>query len=257
MVEGRPHRRLELTTTILDAVNAATSDPHQRQALLFACGAESGCTSVQNRGGYPAYGPWQIALPYHPDVTIAQANDPGFAARFMVERMNVAACTAKQGALWLTDIATARLNAARCIEGAGPSEPYSAAQQSEGKRFADMATAGAGTHSTFDQCLIAANNDPAKVKACIIAQGNTGPSLPGVGDIVSAVVPGAAGLGQLAGAASGVATLAGRAFDAVSSPDFWVSVLLVLGGLFLAMSGTNNLVSRSSTARVASAAALA
>lgn len=110
---------------LVSAVNGVTKNFQERAVLLFACGAESNCQPIQNAQGAPAYGPWQIYLPYHNEVTVAQANDPKFAANYMYTHMSVASCTASQD--W-SNANAALLNAARCVEHASPQETYSAAQ---------------------------------------------------------------------------------------------------------------------------------
>lgn len=199
-------------TSLLDAVRAATSNPNEQATLLYACGAETGCQSIQNAGGYPAYGPWQIALPYHPDVTQEQANDPVFAASFMARTMGLARCTAAQGGLWVSNPTEARLRAARCLE--VPGVPYSAAQQASGNRFADMATNAPGAAPT-------ATIDPGK-----IVNGGTPFNLPGIPNPLAEPM---AMLTKLMGA--------------LYNPDFYISLLLVMGGFALALMGTGHLLS--------------
>jgi hypothetical protein len=120
---------------LVNAVKGVTSNPHEEAAMLFACGAESGCQPIQNRTGAPAYGPWQIYLPYHAGVSVAQANDPQYAADYMYNNMNVKSCAAQ--ADW-TDPHAAMLQAGRCIENASPLEQYSTAQKDEGWSFGDQ-----------------------------------------------------------------------------------------------------------------------
>lgn len=219
------------------AVANVTRDPYEQAALLYACAAESGCQSIQNYAGAPAYGPWQIYLPFHPGVTVAEANDPAFAANYIYTHRNVRGCVQDQGGLWKTAPMQAAFNAARCIEGGTPAEPYSAAQIEAGQMAAQPVIQSGGIGATGNGSI---------------------PVLSGIGQTANNIVsniPVIGGLANTAGAVSGLAAMFAHLLDFLSSPDFWISILLVFLGIALVIMGLGKLASNSPVVQQAASAA--
>lgn len=73
-------------TALTDAIDAATSDPSLRLALrlgaLLEGGSLSGPWAPGDQG--TSFGPYQIHLPAHPDMTQAGAEDPATAVLYML-----------------------------------------------------------------------------------------------------------------------------------------------------------------------------
>lgn len=67
------------------AINSVTTDPVLRQAMALGSWMEGGWGPTYGVGDHGhSFGPFQIYLVAHPDVTAAQASDPNFAARYML-----------------------------------------------------------------------------------------------------------------------------------------------------------------------------
>ncbi len=224
---------MAIPNSILSAVANITSDPREQAALLYACAAESGCQSIQNYAGAPAYGPWQIYLPYHPGVTIAQADDPQFAANYIYTHRNVKGCVQQQN--WNAPMQAA-FAAARCIEGGTPAEPYSQAQRTAGEMAAQIPLQGTLKGTTSGSI----------------------PILSGIGDLAgnaANAIPGVQGVKDAAGALTGIAAMFAHLLDFLSSPDFWISVLLVFVGIALVLVGFSRLAANSTVVKTAVSAA--
>lgn len=81
-----------MSTALEAAIDSATADPHLRVALrlgaLLEGGSYAGPWSVGDQG--TSYGPYQIHLTAHPDITAAQANDPTQAVLYMLPEYEAA-----------------------------------------------------------------------------------------------------------------------------------------------------------------------
>ena len=202
---------------VVAAVRGLTNDPREQAAMLFACGAESGCAPIQNRQGAPAYGPWQIYLPIHKTMTIATANNPRTAASYMYNHMNVPECVKSQD--W-SNPQQALLLAARCIEHASPQEQYSPAQIAQAQAIVSkyVSTTGAtsGKSGTADNGNVTVQVGPAQIE------------LPRGQNPISAGV-------------SGAFQMIGNAIAALLSTDLMERALLILVGLILIGSGISAL----------------
>lgn len=88
--------------SLLAAIDAATvGNPRLRQSMLMGSALESGGVNTGPFGG-GAVGGFQIQLSAHPGVTVAQAQDPVFATRFMLGAYTAALAAVPAG-LWNTD----------------------------------------------------------------------------------------------------------------------------------------------------------
>jgi hypothetical protein len=87
--------------SLVAAIDAATAgNPRLRQAELLGAQLESGGSNTAVGAG--SYGAFQIQLSAHPGVTVAQAESPGFAARFITPAYT-AALAKVPAALWKSD----------------------------------------------------------------------------------------------------------------------------------------------------------
>lgn len=69
---------------VVDAILGATTDAHVRAAMLMGAQLESGWNPNAVGDNGHSYGPFQIYLVAHPNVSPAQAKDPAWAAAFML-----------------------------------------------------------------------------------------------------------------------------------------------------------------------------
>lgn len=96
---------------VVDAILAATTDVHVRMAMLMGAMLESGMNvnSVGDNG--KSFGPYQIYTVAHPNVSPAQAKDPGWATAFMLPAYQAGVAKVSP-ALWTADPAKAAATAA-------------------------------------------------------------------------------------------------------------------------------------------------
>lgn len=101
----------DLKKGIINAVFQVTSDPLVRRAMLMGAQMESGMdpNSVGDQG--TSYGAWQIHLPAHPEATVAKAEDPIWAANFMLPAYQKGVSEVSSG-LWNQDPGMAAATAA-------------------------------------------------------------------------------------------------------------------------------------------------
>jgi hypothetical protein len=133
-----------LMVTPYQAVAQTVRDPHVALTALAACEAETGCQSINQIGGGPGRGPWQIEVGYpgasnYGQISEADANNPTTALAYMLPRFEKAAASIP-ASLWNSDPKTAAFTAARIAEctNGNPNVPcpngpsYSASQISGG-----------------------------------------------------------------------------------------------------------------------------
>jgi hypothetical protein len=104
----------DMVTTInpvVDAINQTASNARVRLAMLMGAKLESGwrADAVGDNGN--SFGPFQINIPAHPNVSSASAQDPVFASRFMLPAYE-AGVNRVDPALWNSDPALAAATAA-------------------------------------------------------------------------------------------------------------------------------------------------
>lgn len=96
---------------VVDAILGATNDAHVRAAMLMGAQMESGMTTGAVGDNGKSFGPFQIYLVAHPNVSAAQAKDPGWAAAFMLPAYQ-AGVNKVTPSLWTADPAKAAATAA-------------------------------------------------------------------------------------------------------------------------------------------------
>lgn len=69
---------------VVDAILAATTDPHLRASMLMGTKLESGWNPNAVGDSGWSFGPYQIYLKAHPSVTPAQAKDPAWSTNYMM-----------------------------------------------------------------------------------------------------------------------------------------------------------------------------
>lgn len=109
------------TDPVVAGIFAATPNSDTREAMLIGSRLESNWDPTAVGAG--SYGAFQLQLSNpdaHPGVTIAEADDPAWAARFMEPGYQSAA--AAQGSLWSSDPERAAVQAAVAAE--RPASPY-------------------------------------------------------------------------------------------------------------------------------------
>lgn len=203
---------------VINAVKRVTSNPHEQATLLYACGAESNCdpNAVQIGGG-PGRGAWQIETTWLP---ANEAFNPYTAAQALYSKWNVPGCTDAQGGLWQSDPATAARNAAQCTERAA--QPYNSAAQTRGQTMA------------FNNPLMPICDVPGLGNICKLPIGPTGP-INSIGSAIGAVTGDNSPLG-------GIGNFFGMVMSIFSDPDWFLRVLLIVGGFALVMMGVGNLM---------------
>lgn len=100
---------------VVDAILGTTNDAHVRAAMLMGAQLESGMSTSAVGDNGKSYGPFQIYLVAHPNVSPAQAKDPGWAAAFMLPSYQ-AGVNKVTPSLWQSDPAKAAATAAYYAE---------------------------------------------------------------------------------------------------------------------------------------------
>lgn len=193
--------------SIWDAIAAVTNDPHERAILAYDCAAESGCQPVAQTGGGPGMGFYQI----EPGQGVSQAcaYDPVCSTQAFYAHWGVAQAAKRVD--W-SNIPNALLQAAGLTE--KPGVPYNAAQQQAGLQAAQPYLGdGTGVHPIVD---------PNQGGWWNAGQGWTNAQA-GASDA----------LGQVNPFAPLIALL--------MSPDLWIRVTLVAGGLVLVLVGVGKI----------------
>lgn len=73
-----------VVNAVTDAILQTTSDAHVRLAMLVGSKMEGGWNPTAVGDGGTSFGSFQIHLPAHPGVTAQEAEDPTFAAKYML-----------------------------------------------------------------------------------------------------------------------------------------------------------------------------
>lgn len=103
-------------TSVIDAIIAATKDDVRiQEAMLLGSDLESGLSKNEVGDHGTSFGPFQIHLPAHPGVSPTQAQDPTFAAKFMLPAYT-SAVNAQGDSLWSTNPELAAEKAAVAAE---------------------------------------------------------------------------------------------------------------------------------------------
>lgn len=129
-----------MSSPVVSAVEKVTTDWRTRLSMIMGAGLEGGLGSTFNPGDQgTSFGPFQIHLPAHPGVSAAEANNPSWAARYMLGSYQSAVARVPQS-LWKSNPELAAEQAAVAAE--RPAQPYI---QSRGQAAVDSAykTAGA------------------------------------------------------------------------------------------------------------------
>lgn len=100
---------------VFDAILAATTDPHVRAAMAMGAMLESGARTDAVGDNGKSFGPYQIYLVAHPNVSSSQAKDPGWATAFMLPAYK-AGVSKVTPSLWSADPAKAAATAAYYAE---------------------------------------------------------------------------------------------------------------------------------------------
>jgi hypothetical protein len=100
---------------VVDAIFGKTQDSRVRMAMVMGGMLESGLSTAPVGDSGHSYGPYQIYLVAHPNVTPAQARDPGWATAFMLPAY-VAGVSKVPDALWQANPAKASATAAYYAE---------------------------------------------------------------------------------------------------------------------------------------------
>lgn len=96
---------------VTDAILNVTTDQHVRMAMLLGAKLESGWNPASVGDGGNSFGPFQIYLVAHPEVTAAQARDPVWAANYMLQSY-INGVSQIPSSLWSSDPAQAAATAA-------------------------------------------------------------------------------------------------------------------------------------------------
>lgn len=100
---------------VVDAILGATNDAHVRAAMLMGAQLESGMSTGGVGDNGKSFGPYQIYTVAHPNVSPAQAKDPGWATAFMLPAYQ-AGVNKVTPSLWTADPAKAAATAAYYAE---------------------------------------------------------------------------------------------------------------------------------------------
>jgi len=100
---------------VADAILGATNDAHVRAAMLMGAMLESGMTTTAVGDNGKSFGPFQIYLVAHPNVSASQAKDPGWATAFMLPSYQ-SGVNKVAPSLWTADPAKAAATAAYYAE---------------------------------------------------------------------------------------------------------------------------------------------
>lgn len=100
---------------VADAILGSTKDAHVRAAMLMGSMLESGMSTSAVGDNGNSYGPYQIYLVAHPNVSASQAKDPGWATAFMLPAYQ-AGVNKVTPSLWQSDPAKAAATAAYYAE---------------------------------------------------------------------------------------------------------------------------------------------
>jgi len=103
------------TNIVVDAINQVASNTRVRLAMLMGAKLESGWNAAAVGDNGHSFGAFQINLPAHPNVSAQSAQDPVFAARFMLPAYE-AGVQRVDPALWNADPAMAAATAAYYAE---------------------------------------------------------------------------------------------------------------------------------------------
>lgn len=96
---------------VVDAILSTTSDAHIRAAMLMGAQLESGMNAGAVGDNGKSFGPFQIYTVAHPNVSPAQAANPGWAAAFMLPAYT-SGVSRVAPALWQSNPAQAAAQAA-------------------------------------------------------------------------------------------------------------------------------------------------
>lgn len=100
---------------VVDAILGVSNDAHVRAAMLMGAQLESGMSTGAVGDNGNSYGPFQIYLVAHPNVSASQAKDPGWASAFMLPAYQ-AGVNKVTPSLWTADPAKAAATAAYYAE---------------------------------------------------------------------------------------------------------------------------------------------
>lgn len=123
-----------MANSVVEAILAKTTDPHTRLALLMGSRLESGWNAQSVGDNNTSFGPFQIHLPAHPGVTVANAEDPTWAVNYMFGEYSSGVAQVP-ASLWSSDPAQAAATAAYHAE--RPAVMYPAHTQGGGG-YADV-----------------------------------------------------------------------------------------------------------------------
>ena len=110
---------------VIAAIEAATASQQIQEAMALGSYLESGWNDMAVGDAGTSFGPWQIHLPAHPGVSASEAENPSWAAKYMLPAYTTGV-NQTASSLWKTNAVGAAANAAYLAE--RPAKTYYASQ---------------------------------------------------------------------------------------------------------------------------------